>query len=196
MDADAQLMLAFQQGDRKAFETLFRRHARAMVNFAYRFVENQAAAEELAQDIFCKVFESAHSYTPAAKFTTWLYRVATNHCLNEVRRGRYHVREISVDQPLTSSAGEMTQWEVTDDTSLPDERAAHNEFQRDFQACLLQLPENQRAALTLLVEGGLSYEEIAATLRTSVSAVKALLVRARSTLKDKLRHHLEGMPCT
>ena len=92
-DADAELMLEFQRGDRKAFEALFRRYAKSMVNFAYKYVNDRAAAEELAQDIFCKVFESAHSYRPQeAKFTTWLYRVATNHCLNEVRKGRYAVR--------------------------------------------------------------------------------------------------------
>jgi RNA polymerase sigma-70 factor (ECF subfamily) len=191
MDADAELMLEFQRGDRKAFEALFRRHARAMVNFAYKYVNDRAAAEELAQDIFCKVFESAPSYTPQAKFSTWLYRVATNHCLNEVRKGRYAVVELSVETGGRDEAGADAPLALPDAGPSPEAQAAQNEFDRELRAVLAALPENQRLAMALLVDGGQSYDEIAVTLKVSVSAVKSLIVRARATLKEKLRHALD-----
>ena len=192
MDADAELMLEFQRGDRKAFEALFRRHAKAMVNFAYKYVNDRAAAEELAQDIFCKVFESAQSYRPQeAKFTTWLYRVATNHCLNEVRKGRYAIRELSLETGGRDENGAEAPLALPDGGPSPEEQAAQREFDRHLQSVLANLPENQRLAMALLVDGGQSYDEIAVALKTSVSAVKSLIVRARGTLKEKLRHALD-----
>lgn len=192
MDADAQLMLEFQQGNRKAFEALFRRHAKKMVTFAYRYVNDRAAAEELAQDIFCKVFESAHGYNPTAKFTTWLFRVATNHCLNEVRKGRYKVFSVSAETGGRDADGAPAEIGLADAAPGPLDQAVQGELERDVQRCLQTLPENQRLAMTLLVESDQSYEEIAKTLKTSVSAVKSLLVRARATLKEKLQGHLEA----
>ncbi len=191
MDADAQLMLEFQRGDRKAFEALFRRHAKPMLNFAYRYVNSRAAAEELAQDIFVKVFEAAGSYHPSARFSTWLYRIATNHCLNEVRKGRYQVREVSLETGGRSEDGEGEAVQLPDAAPHPEQQASRNELERDLQSSLQELPENQRLALLLLIEAGQSYEEIAKTLKTTVSAVKSLLVRARATLKTKLGGHLE-----
>jgi RNA polymerase sigma-70 factor (ECF subfamily) len=191
MDADAQLMLEFQRGDRKAFEALFRRHARAMLNFAYRYVNNRAAAEELAQDIFCKVFEAAGTYHPSARFTTWLYRIATNHCLNEVRKGRYQIREVSLETGGRSGEGEDAALVLPSGGPHPEEQAAQNELEKDLHGGLQELPENQRLALLLLLESGQSYEEIAVSLTTTVSAVKSLLVRARTALKTKLKGHLE-----
>lgn len=192
MDADAQLMLDFQRGDRKAFEALFRRHGRAMVNFAYKYVQDRAAAEELAQDIFCKVFEAAPGYRPDAKFTTWLYRIATNHCLNEVRKGRYDIFEVSLERGGRDADGEAVGIELPDHGPSPEAGAAQREFERALADGLAALPENQRLAMALLVDGGQSYDDIAGAMKTSVSAVKSLLVRARTTLKARLRPHLEG----
>lgn len=192
MDADAQLMLEFQRGDRKAFEALFRRHGRAMVNFAYKYVHDRAAAEELAQDIFCRVFEAAGAYKADAKFTIWLYRIATNHCLNEVRKGRYGVREVSLETGGRGDDGEASALALPDHGPTPEAGAAQREFQRELDASLAALPDNQRLAMLLLVDGGQSYDDIAASMKTTVSAVKSLLVRARATLKEKLSPHLEG----
>lgn len=191
MDADAQLMLEFQRGDRKAFEALFRRHAKAMLNFAYRYVSSRAAAEELAQDIFCKVFEAAGTYHPSARFSTWLYRIATNHCLNEVRKGRYQIRELSLETGGRGEDGEGEALHLPDSAPHPEQQASSNELERDLQSSLQELPDNQRLAFLLLIETGQSYDEIAKTLKTTVSAVKSLLVRARTTLKTKLGGHLE-----
>ncbi len=94
-DPDAALMLAFQRGDAGAFRALYVRHARAMVAFCHRFVRDAARAEELAQDVFVKLHRSADRYTPRARFKTFLYRVATTTCLNELRRGEYAAREVA-----------------------------------------------------------------------------------------------------
>lgn len=192
MDADAQLMLEFQRGDRKAFEALFRRHGRAMVSFAYKYVHDRAAAEELAQDVFCKVFEAAGAYKADAKFTTWLYRIAANHCLNEVRKGRYAVREVSLETGGRGIDGEPVGLALPDHGPSPEAGAAQRAFERELGAGLAALPENQRLAMLLLVDGGQSYDEIATSMKTTVSAVKSLLVRARAALKDRLKPHLEG----
>jgi RNA polymerase sigma-70 factor (ECF subfamily) len=92
-DPDAQLMLRFKNGDREAFALLFSKHTRSMINFAYRFVRNRQIAEDLAQEIFLRVFENASGYEVQAKFTTWLYKIATNVCLNEIRKPQYKTRQ-------------------------------------------------------------------------------------------------------
>src|SRR6266511_1499471 len=89
LDTDAQLMLRFQAGDLRAFESLFWRHSRPLVNFAYRFVRSRETAEELAQEVFLRVHDAAPLYRAQAKFTTWLYRIATNVCLNRGRRSSF-----------------------------------------------------------------------------------------------------------
>ena len=97
-DPDADLMLAVKGGDERAFARLFDKYAGAVVNFAYRFVNDRARAEELAQDVFMKIYRSAASYQPSARFKTYLFRVTANHCLNERRRGVYQAPHASTDQ--------------------------------------------------------------------------------------------------
>ncbi len=173
-DPDAALMLAFQRGDEGAFRALYERHAPAMFRFCHHFVRNTARAEELAQDVFLKVYRARERYQPSARFQTFLYRVASNHCLNEVRRGAY-------ERPA-EPAGEDPEADGPD--SLPSREASPEEVVRGkaleaaFRALLARLPDKQRAALVLCRFEGLSYEEIAQVLETSVSAVKSLVHRA------------------
>ena len=96
LDTDAQLMLQFKAGDLRAFERLFARHMRPIVNFAYKFVRNREIAEELTQEIFIRVHDAAAGYRPEAKFTTWLYKIATNVCLNEIRRPYFRATHYSI----------------------------------------------------------------------------------------------------
>src|SRR5690349_18022865 len=117
-DPDAALMLAFQRGDAGAFRVLFERHARAMVSFCHHFVRDAARAEELAQDVFVKLHESADRYRPSARFKTYLYRIASNHCLNELRRAEYGARR----------AGEGA--EPSDPDALPSGAASPEEVAR------------------------------------------------------------------
>ncbi len=180
-DPDAALMLAFQRGDAGAFRALYVRHARAMVAFCHRFVRDAARAEELAQDVFVKLHRSADRYTPRARFKTFLYRVATNTCLNELRRGEYAAREAA---PGTFGAQDGEPDAAPDLDALPSTAASPQEaleagrLAGAVAALLDALPEKQRAAFVLCRFEGLSYEEIAEALETSVPSVKSLIHRA------------------
>jgi RNA polymerase sigma-70 factor (ECF subfamily) len=172
-DPDAALLLAFQRGDAAAFRTLFERHARAMVAYCHRYVRDPARAEELAQDVFVKLHQAAGRYHPSAKFRTFLYRIATNHCLNELRRGEYAARaapegEDGPADPDTLPSGQAG----------PEATAEGRALEGAVSALLDRLPENQRTAFVLARFEGLSYEEIAEVLDTTVSAVKSLVHRA------------------
>ena len=176
-DPDAALMVAFQGGDERAFRSLFEKHGRAMVSFCHHFVRDQARAEELAQDVFLKLHRSAARYQPTARFKTFLYRIASNHCLNELRRGEYAgrravqdrgERELAPTEPDTLPAA----------TGTPEDEAVAHALGGAVEALLVRLPEKQRAAFVLARLEGLSYGEIAAVLVTTVPAVKSLVHRA------------------
>jgi RNA polymerase sigma-70 factor (ECF subfamily) len=170
-DPDAALMLAVQRGDAAAFRALFERHARAMVAFCRHLVRDAARAEELAQDVFLKVYRSAGRYRPEARFKTFLYRIASNHCLNELRRGEYGARPRPGDP-----AGDAA--ELPSGGATPHEEAEGRALELAVGALLARLPDAQRAAFVLCRFDGLSYGEIADVLGTTVPAVKSLVHRA------------------
>jgi len=172
-DPDAALMLAFQRGDEAAFRTLFERNARAMVAFCHHFVRDAARAEELAQDVFVKLHRARDRYRPTARFKTFLYRIASNHCLNELRRGEYAARAAEAAEAEPADPDLLPSGAAT-----PEEAARGAALGRAVQGLLARLPEKQRAAFVLCRFEGLSYEEIAAVLDTTVSAVKSLVHRA------------------
>ncbi len=172
-DPDAALMLAFQRGDEGAFRALFERHARAMVAFCHHFVRDAAKAEDLAQDVFVKLYRAGGRYEPSARFKTFLYRIASNHCLNELRRGERAAR------PDRGAADETADLDaLPSGAPSPEAMAEGAALERAVGALLATLPEKQRAALVLCRFEGMSYEEIADVLQTSVSAVKSLVHRA------------------
>jgi RNA polymerase sigma-70 factor (ECF subfamily) len=175
-DSDVRLMLRFQDGDTEAFEQLFSRHTRAVVNFAYRFVRNREMAEELAQEIFLRVFEGAAGYRPQAKFTPWLYRIATNVCLNEIRKPHVHAarRSIASDQP---GGGEAIALELTTGSD-PSTRLERQAISLALKQALDQIPEKQRIAFILNKYQELSYSEVAEIMAVSEKAVKSLIHRA------------------
>ena len=175
-DPDAALMVAFQGGDEAAFRALFEKHGRATMAFCQRFVKDSARAEELAQDVFLKLHQSADRYQPSARFTTFLYRIATNHCLNEVRRGEYQVRP-EID-PNAEDGAPLDPDALAGPGATPEEIAHGNALSRDVQVMLARLPETQRAAFVLARFEGLAYEEIAQVLGTTVPSVKSLVHRA------------------
>ena len=183
-DADAAQMLAFQRGDEAAFRTLFQKYARAMVAFCHRFVRDAARAEELAQDVFLKLHRSAAGYRPSASFRSYLYRIAANHCLNELRRGEYAAR-----RSLDPHARPGTPWDpdaLPGGEATPEEQAEGAALARAVEALLEALPAKQRAALVLCRFEGLSYQEIAEALETTVPAVKSLVHRATVAAAEAL----------
>lgn len=186
-DPDVQLMLALQRDDNRAFDTLFRKYIGQLVGFIQGFVGSRARAEELVQDVFVQVYRNRRTYEPRARFATWLYRIATNSCLTEVRRSEYKTTvrasaQSDEDGPELDPAG------MVDDSarSGEDECMAREEV-AEIQLALAALPAQQRAALLLARVEGMPYDEVATSLGCSVSAVKSLIHRATVALRDRLQ---------
>ena len=180
-----ELMARSAKGDNDAFEILVNRHQTTVLNLIYRFIGDRTQAKDLAQEVFIKVWQAAKTYRPEAKFTTWIYRIATNVCFNELKSARrkkwFQFRRSNEDNEgsieETFSDGSPT----AEDLLLEKERS------RQISDVLQSLPDNQRMALVLRRYDDLSYEEIARILNCSVSAVESLLVRAKRTLQEKLK---------
>jgi RNA polymerase sigma-70 factor (ECF subfamily) len=187
VDIDVELMLGFQAGDLQAFETLFSRHARSVVNFAYRFVRNREIAEELAQEIFLKVHDAAPKYRVEAKFTTWLFRIATNVCLNEIRRPYFRASHQSLDTLLPDDCeGRPVELE---DTERPGPHAVmeRRAIAAALKQALDQLPEKQRLAFILNKYQDFSYAAVAEIMKVSEKAVKSLIHRAKEAMAERLK---------
>jgi len=183
---DIQLMLAVKEGNRKAFQIIFKRNAGNVRRFAQRFVKDPAIAEEMVQEIFFKIYRAADSYCPHGKFTGYLYRVAANHCLNEIRRAVYHQNFDSIEQSQDTHT--IPSIDPSDPNEPgPDAHLAGYRLALQMEAYLSELPKNQREALLLNRLEDCSYQEIAATLAISVGAVKSLLHRARTNLRKKMK---------
>jgi RNA polymerase sigma-70 factor, ECF subfamily len=190
-DPDVELMCRVRDGDTAAFRDLFAKYGDPLVNFAYRFVGNRDRAEELAQEAFLQIYRARKRYEARARFTTYLYRVATNLCLNELRRFDYQGKI----EPLEGSPGddgEEGTRELPDD-SLPtvEEHLAGVEAGVRIKKVLDRLPPNQKSALLLSRVEGFSYQEVANCLETSESAVKSLIFRATQTLRESLKDLIE-----
>jgi RNA polymerase sigma-70 factor (ECF subfamily) len=184
-DPDAALLVAFQRGDGSAFRTLFERHARSMIAFCQTFVKDRARAEELAQDVFLKLHQAAPRYQPSARFKTFLYRIASNHCLNELRRGEHRAERARPAEPARGDEP-LDLDTLPGDAPTPEQVAAGGALERAVAALLDRLPEKQRVAFVLCRFHGLSYEEIAGALDTSVPAVKSLIHRATVSAAEAL----------
>jgi RNA polymerase sigma-70 factor (ECF subfamily) len=185
-DPDAQLMLALRGGDGSAFDALFHRWAAPLLRYLERMVRDLATAEELLQETFLRVHRARERYVHEARFSTWLYRIATNLALNELRRPRRRREHAS-----TEDSGLGGPLELTSPAPSSDELVHARRLSEQLARELDQLPERQRVALWLSAVEGHSYAEVATTLKTSVASVKSLIHRARSTLVAKLGS-LEG----
>jgi RNA polymerase sigma-70 factor, ECF subfamily len=183
LDSDARLMLRFKDGDEEAFNLLFARHTRAMINFAYRFVRDRQVAEELAQEIFLKVYAGAARYWVQSRFSTWLYRIATNVCLNEVRKPRFRTEH----QPLSNGVDSDPVSPAIETANSADRRLERQAMARVLREALNGIPEKQRTAFILNKYQELSYAEVAEIMKTSEKAVKSLIHRARETLAERLK---------
>jgi len=174
-------------GDKAAFATLFDRHQGAVVRFAWRFVGSQGRAEELAQEIFLKLYRSARSYRPSAKFKTFLFRVATNHCLNEVRRGDYKVIQPSKAEPsdTTEAVGQR-----------PDDALEGKQLEAAVGKALQGMSERERAAFSMCRFEGMAYREIASALDASEAAVKSLIHRATLQVLRQVEALKAGLSAT
>jgi RNA polymerase sigma-70 factor (ECF subfamily) len=183
---DVQLMLDVKAGDEQSFELLLRKYRTPLVNFLYRMVRNTAVAEDLAQEVFLRVYRARQEYAPSAKFTTWMFRIATNLALNSVRDNRHHKMDVSMDQTVDTGEDEQRALEVPDKApSVEQELVARCRADLIMKA-IHSLPEKQRAAVLLHKYQELDYDEIARVLECSESALKSLLFRAYETLRVEL----------
>lgn len=191
LDPDAALMLRVKQGDTAAFTVLVEKYKQPVMNLAWRTLRDETEAEDLAQNVFVQAWKSAERYQATAKFSTWLFTIARNLCLNEIRRRVRHPAE-SLDQ-TRDDAEEQPLYQVVDkrSTAAPEEML-RGELEDKVDEALMALPENQRTALLLCRQEELSYEEIAEVLGCSLSATKSLIHRARETLKIRLKPYLQS----
>jgi RNA polymerase sigma-70 factor (ECF subfamily) len=185
---DVQLMLDVKAGDEQSFALLLHRYRTPLVNFLYRMVRNREQAEDLAQEVFIRVYRARADYVPSAKFTTWLFRIATNLALNSIRDTRHQRMEVSLDAPVTvdSEEGDQRALDVAEKNPNIEEHLVQ-EAQRDMiRHAIDKLPEKQRAAVLLHKYQDLDYGEISKILSCSESALKSLLFRAYETLRVEL----------
>jgi len=189
LDPDAALMLRVKQGDTAAFTELVEKYKQPVMNLAYRTLRDMTEAEDLAQNVFVQVYKSAARYKSTAKFSTWLFTIARNLCLNEIRRRSRHPAE-SLDATHPEQDDQPLQQYEDKKTFSPPESLLQGELARQIDGALADLQENQRSAILLCRQDELSYEEIAEALGCSVSATKSLIHRGRETLKQRLKAYL------
>jgi RNA polymerase sigma-70 factor (ECF subfamily) len=190
-DPDADLMLRVKRGDSAAFEELVDKYKQPVMNLCYRTLRDQSEAEDLAQNVFVQVFKSADRYRVEAKFTTWLFTIARNLCLNEIRRrSRHPADSLDAAENPEDDTFSSRQFEDRKNTSAPD-LLLRDELTHKVEEALASLPENQRTAILLFKEKDMSYEEISKILECSLSATKSLIHRGRETLKQKLKPYLK-----
>lgn len=185
-EIDAQLMLSVKEGREECFEQLAARHRRRLIHWIFRMVQDRAVAEELAQEVFLRVYMSRESYQPTAKFTTWLYRIANNRSLNWIRDHSDETMRESLD--ATPLRGMRRQFADANANAADNmlHREAESEFQRTIRDAIMALPERQRAAVLMHKYESLEYSQIAEALDCNVSTVKSILWRAYTTLRTKL----------
>lgn len=188
-DEDVQLMLAFQRGDESAFAKLVQRNQSNVFAVIYRFLGDQSDVEDLTQEVFLRVYRTVKRYSPTAKFSTWLYRIAANLSLNAIR-AKSKVKIAQLEMP-DDGDGDGFYREVADPGGdRPFDHLDGQELQEKIAAAVAELPENQRIAIILNKYEHMSYDQIAEVLGCSMMAVKSLLSRARSNLRQSLAKYM------
>lgn len=184
---DVRLMQLVSAGETAAFEELVERHQRLVVGTVARMLGSNSDVEDIAQQVFVRVWKSAKRYVPRAKFTTWLLKITRNLVFNELRRRSRHAQ-----LPLQGESEDEVRPLRDERATTPDAALLEQELRGAIEAAIAQLPETQRMAVVLRRYDELSYEEIAEVLDQSVPAVKSLLFRARTELRSRLNRYLTG----
>jgi RNA polymerase sigma-70 factor, ECF subfamily len=184
--SDAEIMLRVSAGEDEGFAYLLEKYRKPIVNFMFRMVRNQSVAEELAQEVFLRVYRSRESYRAEAKFTTWLYRIATNLGVNYARDTRHEraAQNLYLDQADPETG---TTPDVADSRPTVELEMVRDERLRAIRQHVLALPERQRAAVLMHKYQGMDYKQIGEILKLSESATKSLLFRAYQTLRERLK---------
>jgi RNA polymerase sigma-70 factor, ECF subfamily len=189
-DPDVRLMLRAQDGDETAFPELFQRLGPRILQYVRRLVGSEARAEEITQDVFVQMFRFRHRYRPESKLSTWVFTIATNLCLNELRRPERQLR-VDLREHRLDESDRQDEPSLPDPNAIdPEQGAAGRELARALETAVAALPPKQRAALLLSRIDGMAYRDVADALGTTEGAVKALLFRATHGLRDRLRDFL------
>ena len=184
LDLDTELMVRVKEGDGASFGVLLEKHRSPVVHFLYRMVQNHAVAEELAQEVFLRVYRSRSTYEPTAKFTTWLFRIATHLALNALRDGKNE----RLLERLDDDSSDMPVRQVSDLRPSVEQSLVYQAKLDEVRRAIAALPEKQRAAVLMHKYEEMEYTQIAKVLSCSESAVKSLLFRAYETLRLSLIH--------
>jgi RNA polymerase sigma-70 factor (ECF subfamily) len=193
-DANAQdlrWMARIKTGDTEALRELIEAHQHRIVGTVTKMLGDDSDAEDIAQQVFIRLWKSAGRYEPTAKFTTWLFKITRNLVFNELRRRKRHPAT-SLDRPLDPDEPERTLQAADTSTKTPDTALLDDEMQAAIQRAIDELPETQRMAIILRRYDDISYEEIGEILDLSVPAVKSVLFRARTELREKLKQYLDA----
>ena len=178
-DRDVALMERVKNGDDGAFEELLTRHYQSVYRLAYRFLYDSPEAEDITQEVFLRVFRAAQTYSPKAKFSTWLYTITKNLCFNELRKKR-SVTVFSIEDEMLPELPSMDESTVS--------KLEEEEVKKRVLDAVRELPANLRIAVLLLKYHGLSYEEVAEILGCTVNAVKLRVHRAKKFLTKSIGH--------
>ena len=188
METDLELMLRVARGDEGSFGELLRRHRAPLANYFRRMLRDPALAEDLAQEVFLRVYQARERYRPDARFTTWLYRIATNLALNAIRDRKGEVPQSDEE----SSEGGPSATRLVDSRPNVEQQLMQSDRERLIRRAVEELPERQRAAVILHKYQDVDYQQIAKVLGVSESAVKSLLFRAYESLRMRLEPLLVG----
>ena len=184
LDCDAELMIRVKDGDETSFGLLLDKHRASVSHFLFRMVQEQAVSEELAQEVFLRVYKSRETYEPTAKFTTWLFRIATHLALNWLRDEKNERAQERLDQPAEDGPPR----EVADRAPTVEQQMVADLKVQEVRRAVAALPDKQRAAVLMHKYEEMEYSQIAKVLSCSESAVKSLLFRAYETLRVRLAH--------
>lgn len=185
MVTDAELMLRVKRGDIRAFENLVGRHQRPLINYFFRAVWNRQTAEDMAQEVFLRIYTHAKDYEPQAKFTTYMYRVARNLWIDRMRHEAHAPKTVSLDAPVDAE-GDTFHDVIGEDAPEPDARMEKEEKTAIVRKAIETLPEDQKAVLLLAEAKGMKYQEIAEALEIPLGTVKSRMHAAVMKLKDLL----------
>jgi RNA polymerase sigma-70 factor (ECF subfamily) len=184
--SDAEIMLRVREGDDAGYNYLIEKYRKPIIHFMFRMVHNQAVAEELTQEVFLRVYRSRETYRAEARFSTWLYRIATNLGVNHARDTKHEraAQNVYLDQPDPETG---TTPDVADSTPSVEQDLVRNERMQAIRRHVMALPERQRTAVLMHKYQGMDYKQIGEVLKLSESATKSLLFRAYQTLRERLK---------
>jgi RNA polymerase sigma-70 factor (ECF subfamily) len=182
--SDETLMLQFQTGDLHSFDTLVKRWEKPLLNYCYRMVNDIALAEDLRQEVFLRIYRSAKKYRPTAQFPTWMYRIATNLCLDTLAKQKRR-KEIPIDAYLESESEGFGE-KLVDLSDTPDAAVVKKEVESHVRSVLVRLPENQRVVVIMRHYNGMKFREIAEVLECPISTVKSRMAAGMERLGQML----------